>query len=225
VGAQVERVTTKTAAGGGEPDRRGVTSLSAVGWEVSMTQSADGSQPQPSFCVLNAAQVMRPETPLQFDAGTTQTIAPVFVFHVARDIGGPTVRVDDVLGAVLVSAGLVLRNARSGSEAAPLAGLFAGGKQERCDFDLSLVGCLFEVGGALQATAAGAAVMGHPAEAVACLSRWLDGRGDLLHTGNLVCSPSLTGPLPLQVGEVTARFGRLGAVTVSVSGAESEGGR
>ena len=46
--------------------------------------------------------------------------------------------------------------------------------------DLALVGLLLEVDGSTVATAAGAATMGHPAEAVAMLANWLGGRGEAI---------------------------------------------
>ena len=81
--------------------------------------------------------------------------------------------------------------------------------------DLALVGLLLEVDGVTVATAAGAATMGHPAEAVAMLANWLGERGESLQTGWIVFSGGLTAAVPLEAGTtVTATFGHLGAVTV-----------
>jgi 2-oxo-3-hexenedioate decarboxylase len=83
--------------------------------------------------------------------------------------------------------------------------------------DLRLLGCVLRVGGDVTATAAGAAVMGHPAAAVAWLANRLADRGQSLDAGMLVFSGGLTEPVPLQMGtSVTAEVDQLGAIEVYV---------
>ena len=80
--------------------------------------------------------------------------------------------------------------------------------------DLALIGLLLEVDGAMVATAAGAATMGHPAEAVAMLANWLGERGEAILPGWIVFSGGLTAAVPLEPGSsVTATFGHLGTVS------------
>lgn len=80
--------------------------------------------------------------------------------------------------------------------------------------DLALIGLLLEVDGATVATAAGAATMGHPAEAVAMLANWLGERNESIEAGWIVFSGGLTAAVPLGPGStVTATFGHLGSVT------------
>jgi 2-keto-4-pentenoate hydratase len=68
------------------------------------------------------------------------------------------------------------------------------------------------------ATAAGAAVSGHPAAAVAWLANRLGSQGSggkSLHAGMLVLSGGLTAPVPLEPGTaITAEFDGLGSVEV-----------
>jgi len=72
-----------------------------------------------------------------------------------------------------------------------------------------------EVDGEQVATAAGAATMGHPAEAVALLANWLGARGRAIEAGWVVFSGGLTAAVPVAVGShVTATFGHLGSVTL-----------
>ena len=79
--------------------------------------------------------------------------------------------------------------------------------------DLGLVGCVLRVDGDVQATAAGAAVMGHPAASVAWLANQLAARKQQLQAGWLVFSGALTEPVPLAAGvSVTAEFDGLGSV-------------
>ena len=81
--------------------------------------------------------------------------------------------------------------------------------------DLSLVGVALEVDGEQVAAATGAAVMGHPAAAVALLANWLGSRGRCIEAGWTIFSGSVTAPAPLVAGShVTATFDHLGTVTV-----------
>jgi len=79
--------------------------------------------------------------------------------------------------------------------------------------DLRLLGCVLRADGAVVTTAAGAAVMGHPAASVAWLVRRLAEHGESLPAGSLVFSGGLTAPIPLRVGHsITAEFDGLGTV-------------
>lgn len=68
--------------------------------------------------------------------------------------------------------------------------------------DLRLVGCVFERNGELIATAAGAAVLEHPAAAVAWFVRKLAARGEELPAGSLVLAGALTAAIPVAAGDV-----------------------
>jgi len=81
--------------------------------------------------------------------------------------------------------------------------------------DLALVGCVLKVNGAVVATAAGAAVMGHPAASVAWLANQLAGRKQRLLAGWMVFSGGLTEPVPLVPGAcVTVELDGLGSIDV-----------
>lgn len=82
--------------------------------------------------------------------------------------------------------------------------------------DLRLLGCVLRVNGEVVATAAGAAVMSHPAASVAWLANRLAARDQALKAGMLVFSGGLTEPVPLRLGtSVTAEFESLGTVEVT----------
>ena len=81
--------------------------------------------------------------------------------------------------------------------------------------DLRLLGCVLRADGDVVATAAGAAVMGHPAASVAWLANQLAERVEVLKAGTTVFSGGLTAPIPLSAGSsVTAEFDGLGTVEV-----------
>ena len=81
--------------------------------------------------------------------------------------------------------------------------------------DLRLLGCVLRADGDVAATAAGTAVMGHPAASVAGLANQLAERGEALKAGWTVFSGGLTAPIPLSAGSsVTAEFDGLGTIEV-----------
>jgi len=65
------------------------------------------------------------------------------------------------------------------------------------------------------ATAAGAAILGHPAGAVAMLANWVGSRGGSLEPGAIILSGGLTNAVPIQPGlSVSATFAHFGTVTL-----------
>ena len=85
--------------------------------------------------------------------------------------------------------------------------------RELCD--LRLLGCVLRARGDVVATAAGGAVMGHPAAAVAWLVNKLSPEDRRLQRGAVVLSGGLTAPVPMRPGSVvSAEFDGLGTVDV-----------
>ncbi|MCX5803739.1 MAG: fumarylacetoacetate hydrolase family protein [Proteobacteria bacterium] len=81
--------------------------------------------------------------------------------------------------------------------------------------DLRTVGMVMEKNGEVLATAAGAAVLGHPAQAVAWLANKLSAYGIVLRKGEVVLSGSLTAAAPVAAGDFfRADFGSLGDVKI-----------
>ena len=81
--------------------------------------------------------------------------------------------------------------------------------------DLRLLGCVVRVDGEVAMTAAGAAVMGHPAASVAWLANQLAAEGERLKAGQLVFSGGVTAPVPVTAGgSVTFEFDGLGVIEV-----------
>ena len=81
--------------------------------------------------------------------------------------------------------------------------------------DLRVLGVVMERNGEVVGTAAGAAVMGHPAASVVALVRWLADSGQALPAGSLVMTGGVTEALSVHAGDhVTARVQDLGTVGV-----------
>jgi 2-oxo-3-hexenedioate decarboxylase len=81
--------------------------------------------------------------------------------------------------------------------------------------DLRLLGCVLRSRGDLVTTAAGGAVLGHPAAAVAWLVNKLTPDDWALQPGALILSGGLTAPVPMGPGAVvSAEFDGLGTIEV-----------
>jgi 2-oxo-3-hexenedioate decarboxylase len=154
-------------------------------------------------------------------------VEPEIAFLLAKDLTGPTTvtgvlaATEAVFGAVDVLDSryrdfrftlpdVVADNASAGR-------FFLGPRARRPGEieDLRLIGCILRCDGDVIHTAAGAAVMGHPAASVAWLVNRLAERGEYLPTGSLVFSGGLTAAVPILPGHaMTAEFDGLGTVEV-----------
>lgn len=152
---------------------------------------------------------------------------PEIAFLIGSDLEGPGVGAAQVLAATrAVAPAIEILDSRYPDYRFTLPDVVAdnassgrfvlGGSAVPPDaIDLRVVGCVFEKGGEVVATAAGAASLGHPAAAVAWLVRALAARGRGLRAGDVVLSGGLVGAVPIEAGDVvTARFDRLGTVEV-----------
>jgi 2-oxo-3-hexenedioate decarboxylase len=154
---------------------------------------------EPEIAFLLGSEIALPATVTSVLAATAQVFGAIEIIDSRYDAF--RFRHPDVVADNASSAGVVV-----GSVAVTPAD--AG--------DLRLTGCVLRAEGEVVATAAGAAVLGHPAESVAWLANELDGRGRRLPAGAIVLSGGLTDAVPLRHGgHVTAEFDGLGVVEVS----------
>ena len=91
-----------------------------------------------------------------------------------------------------------------------------GGRMGRPgDLDLRTLGVVLEKNGETVALAAGAAVLGHPAAAVAALANHLGARGQEIPAGTLILSGGVTEAIPVKPGDhVAVHVQHLGAVSL-----------
>lgn len=149
---------------------------------------------------------------------------PEIAFLVGRDLEGPDVTADDVLVATeAVMPAIDVLDSRYAGYRFTLPAVVAdnissaryalGDPTPVTGLDLRLLGCVLEVDGRLAATAAGAAVLDHPAAAVAWFVRSLARRGRRLEAGTVVLAGALTAAFPVQPGSVVrVTIDRLGSV-------------
>jgi len=151
---------------------------------------------------------------------------PEIAFFTGADLAGPDVTAADVLAATeaVAPAVDVLDSRFTGYEFSladvtadnASAGGYVIGDPMPITGDLAVTGCVFEKNGDVIATAAGAAVMGNPAEAMAWFVRKLYQRGRSLVAGSLVLAGAWTAAAPMEQGDVVrAIFDRYGAVEVT----------
>ena len=148
---------------------------------------------------------------------------PEIAFLLGDDVDGATASVPTVLAAteVLFPALEVLDSRYEGfrftlpdvvADNASAARVVLGGRLlPVAALDPQLEGMVLRAGGEVVDTAAGAAVSGHPAAAVA----WLARAAGHLPAGSVVLSGGLTAPVPLAPGlVVSAEYTHLGSVTL-----------
>uniref|UniRef100_UPI00333EB7E8 2-oxopent-4-enoate hydratase n=1 Tax=Castellaniella defragrans TaxID=75697 RepID=UPI00333EB7E8 len=83
------------------------------------------------------------------------------------------------------------------------------------DVDLATCGMVLEKNGEIVATGAGAAALGHPANAIAWLANTLGTRGVALEAGEVVLSGSLASMVPVKAGDnLRVNIGGIGGCSV-----------
>jgi 2-keto-4-pentenoate hydratase len=198
-----------------------------AGWKLGVTSRAKQAQvqlPAPVYGHLDTADALDPGELLDTSPLIQPRVEPEIVFLLGRDLAGPHVRAADVLAATAgVAVGLEVLDSRFRDYRFTMADVVAdrvsasrhlvGAPMPPAGLDLRLVGVVLEKNGALVATAAGAASMGHPASAVAWLVRALAAEGEGLRAGQIVLSGGLTEATPVTAGDVvTATIDRLGSL-------------
>lgn len=95
--------------------------------------------------------------------------------------------------------------------------VFGNTLRKPSEFDLELVGATLSVNGKIRELGAGAAVLGHPANAIAVLANMLARKGQKIKKGDLILSGALTSAILVNVGDfVSAKFDGLGEVTLTM---------
>lgn len=201
-----------------------------IGAKLGLTSRAKQVQmsvAQPMYGRLFSEGVHPANEPFVVSSLIHPRVEPEIVFVMKDRLAGPGVTAGDVIAATkYVCCGLEIIDSRYSDFSFTAADVVADNTSEAkivmgsvmldpAGIDLGLIGLLLEVDGEQVATAAGAATMGHPAEAVALLANWLGSRGSAIEPGWCIYSGGLTAAVPLNVGShITATFGHLGSVTV-----------
>jgi 2-oxo-3-hexenedioate decarboxylase len=204
---------------------------SVVGAKLGLTSAAKQQQMRvdaPLYGWLTGDMAVDVGQALRCEQFIQPRCEPEIAFVLGADLAGPHVTAATVLAAtaavcpaidVLDSrfAGYSFTLADVIADNASGAGFVLGGQlSDPAGIDLRLAGVTLEKNGELVATAAGAAVLGHPAAAVAWLVRALARRDRGLNAGQVVLSGALTEAVAVSPGDVVvARFDRIGTIELA----------
>ncbi|PWR19537.1 2-oxo-3-hexenedioate decarboxylase [Zavarzinia aquatilis] len=201
-----------------------------IGWKAGLTSKAKMIQmgvDVPSIGFLTD-RMARPEgTEVSVKGLIHPRVECEVAFVTAKNLSGPGCTAADVLAATdFVLPAIEIIDSRFSGFKFDLesvvadngsAALFVGGGRPRrvADLDLPTIGVVMEKNGEMLAFAAAAAVLGHPAEAVAMLVNILHDLGESLPAGSFVLSGGITEAIPVKPGDnVIARYQGLGSVSV-----------
>ncbi len=180
---------------------------------------------EPVFGRLTSGMVVPHGQALQLDELIHPRAEPEIAFLIGKRIEAPTTvaqvlaATESVFPAIEVVDSRYSEPFRLPDSVADNAGaarivVGARGRPPEALVDLSVLGCVFRCRGAID-TAAGGAVMGHPAAALVWLAEALAAREECVEPGSIVLSGGLTASVPLQArGVVTAEFDGLGSIGV-----------
>ncbi len=154
-------------------------------------------------------------------------VEPEFAFVLKRNVEGPGCHVGTVLAATdFVMPALEIIDSRYKDFKFDLASVVAdnsssarfvlGGRCRALDeLDLATSGLVMEKNGEAVAYGAGAAVLGHPAAAVALIANLLARSGEKLHAGDIVLTGGVTEAKPVKAGDhIHLRVQDLGSVSI-----------
>lgn len=182
---------------------------------------------EPLYGLITSDMTLQGEGTLPLERFIHPRVEPEVAFVLKDPVTGPNATAADVLAATrYVCAALDVIDSRfegfSFTHADAIAdngsgaGYALGEELVAPTMDLALAGCVLEVDGAVADSAAGAAVMGHPATSVAFMANGLARVGRRLEAGWIVLSGGLTAPVAMAPGRtVTATIGGVGSVTLT----------
>lgn len=148
-------------------------------------------------------------------------------FVLKDDLQGPGCHIGDVLAATdFVMPAVEIIDSRYKDFKFDLKSVIAdnssssryvtGGRmREIKDLDLKTLGVVMEINGEVVQLGAGAAVLGHPATAIAMLANMLAERGEILKAGSYILSGAITAAMSVKKGDnVTVKFQDLGTLSM-----------
>ncbi len=202
-----------------------------VGIKLGLTSPAKQQQmgvSEPLTAWLTDAMVLPAGVSLPHDRLIHPRVEPEITFVLGRRLCGPGVTAAVAMAAVdRVYASVEIIDSRFRDFRFTLpdviadnasSALYATGPvgTDPATLDLSLEACLLEVDGKLEATGVGAAVQGHPAEALAMAANSLGQRGHALEAGWIVMTGGMTDAVAVPAGApIVAQFTNLGSVRVT----------
>jgi 2-keto-4-pentenoate hydratase len=219
---QLEGIKERTEAHGGK----------IVGWKVGLTSKAMQQMlgvDQPDFGHLLDNMRVDEGTDIDTTEMIWPRVEPEIAFQLKADLKGPGVTVDDVISATeCIIPALEVIDSRIRDWRIKLCdtisdnascGRFVLGRNRTPlgGFDIKLIGMNYYVDGEMVANATSAAVLGHPAKAVAWLANTLAPYGHDLRAGQVIMPGSLVAAVDAKPGgTIRADFAHIGSVELKL---------
>jgi len=182
----------------------------------------------PSVAWLTDAMVLPTGTPIPRAQLIHPRAEPEIAFIMGSRLEGPGISAAQALGAVASVCGAIeIIDSRYAGFKFSLADAVADNNssaryvtghvlRDPADLDLALEACLLEVDGQIVDTATGAAVQGHPAEALAFAANTLAARGHAIEAGWVVLTGGMTDAVAIEpCARIAAHFTSLGSITIN----------
>jgi 2-oxo-3-hexenedioate decarboxylase len=202
-----------------------------IGVKLGLTARAKQQQmgiDSPLTAVITDKMVLEAGVPIPMDELIHPKIEPEIVFVMKERLAGPGMTAATAMAAVgSVHAGFEVIDSRFTdfkftlpdvvADNASSSRLFIGASgTDPAGLDLALEAVVLSVNGTVVATATGAAVQGHPGEALALAANALAERGEFIDAGAVVLTGGMTDAVFVRPGEqITAEFTNLGTLTVT----------
>lgn len=201
-----------------------------VGYKAGLTSFAKMRQmgvESPVFGYLLDVHAVSDGGTCSFDELIHPKVEPEIVFVLGRELKGPGCHVGAVLAATdFVMPGIEVIDSRYRDFKFDLKSVVAdntsaarfvvGGQPLGVEgVDLRTLGVVLEKNGEPVAFGAGAAVLGHPASAIAMLANHLGARGESIPAGSVILSGGITAAVAVEKGDaVTLRVQNMGSTSL-----------
>ena len=199
-----------------------------VGWKLGLTSKEKQRMigvHEPSYGVLLANMQLNGDEPIPVSSFIHAKIEPEIAFIFKKEVKGPHVTVADVINATAYIApafeiidsrfrGFKFSHADAVSDNSSSSRFIIGERFiNPSSVDLRLLGMVFKQNGQVVSTSAGAAVMGHPARAVAWLANKLYQTGQGIQPGEIVLSGAICASKEIAPGDqFFVSFDQIGSV-------------
>lgn len=202
-----------------------------VGYKLGLTSEAKMKQmnvDEPCYGVLHQDMELQEGSPISLKPFIHAKVEPEIAFVFDKDLEGPYVSVTDVLDATkFIAPALEVIDSRYRdfkftlpdviADNASSSGYIIGNSyHDPAKFDIALMGMVYRKNGQIVSTGTGAAVMGHPARAIAWMANKLIASGKSVKKGDVVLSGALGEAIMVEPGDVfSLSFDGIGSVEVS----------
>lgn len=201
-----------------------------VGMKMGLTSQAKMKQmgvPNPCYGYLADYFAYGDGAEIAIDKLIHPKVEAEIAFILKDDLTGPGCHIGDVLAATdFVMPAVEVIDSRYKDFKFDLKSVIAdnssssryvtGGRARKVDdLDLKTLGVVMEINGEVVQLGAGAAVLGHPATAIAMLANMMGERDEVLKAGTYILSGAITAAMSVKKGDnVTVKFQDLGSLSM-----------